>query len=287
MRKRTDILVLDASYLAWKAFHSGHRRKEEKPAVVGFLVSLIDLLEEFYPHQTAFCWDPSSSLNPPVTPSRVKAFPGYKARPEPTVEELARKQDARRQFIALRYSILPDLGFMNQLGQDLVEADDIIATIVRRNRNRKVTVISADADLLQLVDDCTYHNPNHGMSITRDMFKSAYGMEPRRWYMVKAIAGCSSDKIPGVEGIGERTALKYLRGELKKNDTKAIKIRENWQTVRKNIELTRLPHPDTKKVILRSDTIPEIRQVRRTFKRYHLRTLLKPEMWRRWEDIYR
>jgi 5'-3' exonuclease len=126
----------------------------------------------------------------------------------------------------LRKSLMPRLGFKNLFFQDGYEADDLIATTVMSHLpldNTRNVVISSDDDLLQLLGYCDLYSINKKQEMNLKAFQEKYGLsDPRTWAEVKTLAGCTSDKVPGLPGVGEKTAIKYLTGTLNpKNKTYA------------------------------------------------------------------
>ena len=134
-------------------------------------------------------------------------------RPDLTEWEKEEWEIAFDQFKQLRKRILPRIGFNNNHLQTGYEADDLIAKYVKDNAEELV-IASADNDLLQLLYFADFLNLSKNKLITSKSFFSEYGILPAQWGMVKQIAGCSSDNVKGIQGVGEITAIKYLKGEL-------------------------------------------------------------------------
>lgn len=80
-------------------------------------------------------------------------------------------------------------------------------------------------------------------AVTRKSFKRKYGIHPKQWATVKAIAGCSGDFVKGIEQVGETTALRYVRGELMESSKafKSIESREGQKIINRNLRLVSLP----------------------------------------------
>jgi len=108
-------------------------------------------------------------------------------------------------------------------------------------------IASSDDDLLQLLSPYTsIYNLGRKERYTEQKFIQDYGIQPQEWVEVKKIAGCSGDNVPGVPGVGEKTAIRYLRGELNP-DTKAYqKIEQGRKIIERNEDLVSLPFPGTK-----------------------------------------
>ena len=92
--------------------------------------------------------------------------------------------------------------------------------------------------------------------MTLQGFKKQYQIIPDQWGLVKCIAGCVTDEVPGIKGIGEKTVIKYLTGELKET-TKAFKKIEKQKTkyIKRNYPLVVLPLEGTDNFKLRKDKI--------------------------------
>lgn len=130
------------------------------------------------------------------------------------------------------------LGFASYLRYGL-EADDLFALYCEQRRETEdIIIASKDEDLYQLLhENVVMFDPKLKKIKDKKWFISEYRIQPEKWALVKAIGGCSSDKIPGIKGVGEKTALEYLRKELK-NDKK---IKENQSTIDFFLPLVLLP----------------------------------------------
>lgn len=239
-------LLLDVSYLCYRAFYSFKDLSHEavKTGVLyGFLKELETLSEEFQSNRLLFCFDKGAGI-------RKEIFPEYKMRrkQDKSPEELEIILEVGRQIELLRDEILPSLGFKNIFYQDGYESDDIMAFLARRleRANLFSVIVSADADMWQMISNhCECYDPKKRQKLTKKVFKSEYGIDPKDWWKVKMIAGCKSDEVPGIKGVGELTALKYLRGELKKDSKKYQEIRYHFKKDKslfiRNRKLVRLP----------------------------------------------
>jgi 5'-3' exonuclease len=131
--------------------------------------------------------------------------------------------------------------------QDGYEADDIIASVCDNTPAKdEVVVVSGDKDLLQLLSARVFvWQPTHRQVMTVKSFQDRYyGLHPQHWARVKAIAGCSTDDVPGVKGVGDATAAKFLMG-LKTNKADEIEAWLVSNQYRKNLDLVRLPYTGT------------------------------------------
>jgi len=242
-------LGFDCNYFAWRALHSGvgsmRNQNQGTGAILGLLNAVFFNAKHFGIDRPVFAFDSRKSY-------RKQIFPGYKDRPPKTVKDLEDRREVYRQIIELRKTILPSIGFKNIFQQTGLEADDILARLVRDNPKQFV-ILTADEDMLQLVDDCTWYSPSSKLLMNEKSFVKKYGIAPREWRRVKAIAGCTSDKIKGVVQVGEKTALKYLRGELEKDSIARMIIDDEKRLIKRNGKLVNLPHPKTKPMTIQED----------------------------------
>lgn len=170
-------------------------------AVYGFMNVLLSELEALAPEYAAVAFD----VHAPTF--RHKAFTDYKAGRHATPPELLMQFPyAKRLASAMGISVLEKEGF---------EADDILGTLARMGRENDVGtyILTGDRDSLQLIGDrCTVLLASNGGTQTFDgeRFYEKYGITPDRFVDMKALMGDSSDNIPGVPGIGEKTASKLI-----------------------------------------------------------------------------
>lgn len=220
-------LVLDANYLchrarwamkdlSWKGAPTG--------VIYGFLQTVLQLEERFQTDRIAFCFDSAVS-------KRQEIYPDYKAnrknRKPMTKEEQTFEKDFRREVMNLRNAYLPMIGFRNIYFQSGYESDDLIAAFCSLSipMSCEAVIVTADEDLFQCITGkVSVFNPQKHVRMTLQKFWSQYGITPDQWPQVKAIAGCSSDNIPGVPGIGQKTALQYIKCTLKEDSATERKI---------------------------------------------------------------
>lgn len=245
------MLIIDLHYIAWRAYHTtGSLSSNGKPTgvIYGVLRDLHSLMEMFPDPVIVIAADSKTSL-------RKKLFPGYKLRPEEKdpIERRARKE-AVEQILLLKRQILPALGFRNLFEFDGYEADDIMAELVLRKAHREPPVIvTGDEDMFQLLYHCDMYIPAKTQHYTFEDFLVEYpGMKPDQWSTYKALAGCSSDTVPGVVGVGPKTATQSILGTLpsgKKKD--AIAQAEKDGTLALMLKLVTLPFPGLPEMKLR------------------------------------
>lgn len=249
-------LVLDMHYLCHRAFHvmgaSGLGHGGTATSIIfSVLKSLGTLCEDLQSDRFVFCFDSKHKL-------REQMFPGYKqGRREKQRQQAGKYSAAERaahaaqmtdfhiQIQNLRNRLLPQAGFQNVLYQRGMEGDDLMAAFaLSRPKSEFVVLVTADNDLMQcLRNNVSLYNPTTRKVMDRDRFVGKWGIRPGKWARVKAISGCSSDSIPGIRGVGEATAAKYLRGQLDcgTKTYQAITSEEGVAMLARNLPLVRLP----------------------------------------------
>lgn len=221
-------LALDTGFLCWWHFH-GPARKDPDAAVGMALAEADNLCAHFQVprRRAAFLFDRGPYF-------RASIIPGYKAtrnaQERPPEEVEARKElRARMDALAVRlrqekkHPVLESAGY---------EADDHAAKLRECiPRTDRLIVCSADKDLHQLVSTRTdFFDPMRRNLYTLADFRAEWNLHPSDWPQVKAIAGCSSDDVPGVKGVGEKTAARFLTGQLNGMHKSHLAIREFLKT---------------------------------------------------------
>ena len=204
---REKFAVLDGSSLFFRAFYAlqlpPNARGIHTNAVHGFAMMLVKLLKELAPTQIVIAFDKSR------TTFRTALYPDYKGTRDKTPEELIAQ-------IPLLKELAQTLG-IPFLELDDYEADDIIGTLATQaaEGGTETVVVTGDRDALQLIrDGLTVVLTKKGISDTRAYdtaaFEEEYGFAPIRLIDMKGLMGDSSDNIPGVPGVGPKTATKLL-----------------------------------------------------------------------------
>lgn len=165
-------------------------------AVYGFMNMFFKMYSDIKPNCVAVAFD----MKAPTF--RHKIFSQYKGTRKPMPQEL-------RPQISLLKDVLKLMG-VKTIEQEGIEADDIIGTLAK-NSKAKVIIFTGDKDALQLVDEnIDVHFTKRGLTdveiYTSDNFKEKTGIEPWQIIQLKALMGDSSDNIPGIAGVGEKTA---------------------------------------------------------------------------------
>jgi len=200
------LYLVDASVFIFRAYYSvpveiADRDGNPVNAVHGFARFLAHLLERELPAQIAVAFDESLE-----TSYRNEIYPAYKANREPAPAEL------KRQF-ALCREVCTALG-LAQYGSSRYEADDIIGTLARRAQaaGMPVTIVSRDKDLTQLLSaDDTYWDAIADVRYRHADIEERFGATPERMADFLALMGDAVDNIPGVTGVGRKTAQKLLK----------------------------------------------------------------------------
>ena len=148
--------------------------------------------------------------------------------------------------------VLPKFGFKNNFIQTGMEADDVIAGITQ-NYKEEIVIISADQDLYQLLSPTvSMYSTKSKKLTTDDSFTEKYNITPKEWITVKQIAGCNTDNVTGILRVGEKTAIKYIKGALGEHTKAYNNIVQGSTIIERNEALVKLPFKGTK--------IPKIKQ---------------------------
>lgn len=241
---QNTLLVIDTSYLAHRAhwtcnglFHAG----QSTGMLYGFWCQLQKLLRMFDNARVVFAWDSKKSI-------RKDFFDDYKANRNDrifTAEEIQSKAEFRQQMEILQSEILEPLGFRNHIHANGYEADDIIASVCQWAQKKprqiaKTYIISSDHDMYQLLHLADIYQPHADKYVTAQDIKKVWDIEPTQWSDVLAIAGCDTDNVPGVFGVGFKTAAKYITGK-KIRPTQLSAIEKATKKIERNLRLVRLP----------------------------------------------
>ncbi|MFH1684757.1 MAG: hypothetical protein ABH983_00465, partial [Candidatus Micrarchaeota archaeon] len=284
-------ILVDCSCLAYKAlFTTGDLSQDQKRVgvIFGFIKQIFTIAKKFETNRFYFLWDSRNSY-------RKIHYPPYKSsrRKDMTEQQIIDMKDAFRQFDEIREILLPMMGFNNIYQQSGYEADDLIAHIAMRLPDETI-IASTDNDLLQLIHRdrfCPVSIYNFKGVTDEAKFKEAwYGLDPVKWAFVKAIAGCGSDEVEGISGVGEMSAAKYLVGILPDGKMKdKIESDEGKEIAKRNVPLVALPYSQGLKPIkifgLMDDDI-SVDKFKAIFGQYGFKSLLKEEEIERWSKSF-
>jgi len=202
-------MLLDGNSLAFRAFYALPAENFKTQgglttnAVYGFTAMLINLLRDEAPTHVAAAFDVSRQT------FRSDRYPEYKANRTATPDEFRGQIEITKEvLVALGITVLAEAGF---------EADDVIATLATQAdaAGFRVLVVTGDRDALQLVtEDVTVLYPRKGVSeltrFTPEAVLEKYGLTPRQYPDFAALRGDPSDNLPGIPGVGEKTASKWI-----------------------------------------------------------------------------
>jgi DNA polymerase-1 len=239
----TKLALLDGHSLAYRAFYAlppdlATPSGQVTNAVFGFTSMLIKLLDDEAPDAMAVAWDRREPT------FRSEKYPEYKATRE-SAPDLFRSQVPiiKEVLDALQIPQVSVAGF---------EADDVIATLVGDGRDLgyDVLVVTGDRDAFQLSStDVTVLYTKRGISdtvhATPAWIAERYGISPERYVEFAALRGDTSDNLPGVPGVGEKTAARLineyddLEGLFEDLDSMTPKLRENLVAARDQVILNR------------------------------------------------
>ncbi len=209
--KKPRLVLFDGNALVHRAFHAlplltVSKTGETVSAVYGFALMLLKVINELKPTHYAIAFD----MKGPTF--RHQLFPEYKAQRPPTPDELVNQLGRVRELVeAFRIPIFELEDY---------EADDVLGALSRQASDQGIdtTIITGDADIMQLVSPkvtVLYPKPRGSFSDTALYDEVAvnqkYGVSPRQIADFKGLVGDPSDNIPGVPGVGEKTALKLLQ----------------------------------------------------------------------------
>ncbi len=274
---------MDGHSLCYRAFYAiqnlTNSKGEPTNAIYGFVTMLRKILEEQKPDHVAICFDRKEPT------FRHKQYKEYKAHRKPMPEELVSQIEPIKEFCRIsNIAILEKAGY---------EADDLIGTLAKQGKKEgyEVFIITGDKDAFQLVDEKIKILQPHKENLVYDTEKVRErfsGLGPDKVVDILALMGDASDNIPGVPGIGEKTAIKLMqefgsvsvlleRFEEIASEKQRQKIRENVDDLKLSQSLATI---DTD-VPLEIDwdaicvTAPDQAALAEFYKHYEFRGLLK------------
>lgn len=198
-----DIYLIDGNSYVYRAFYAirGLTNSKGFPtnAIYGFTNMLLKIIREKKPDGIAISFDT------PEPTERHRIFKDYKAhRPEPPSDLVMQLPSIREMISGFNIRVFEMPGY---------EADDIIGTIAKKvaGKDVHVYIVTADKDMLQLVDkNIKIYDPAKDRVLGADYVKTKFGFGPERITEFMALTGDASDNIPGIKGVGEKTAKELL-----------------------------------------------------------------------------
>jgi len=232
---KSKLFLIDANSVIYRAFFAIRNLStsygQPTGAILGFVNALNKILKSNQPDYLAICFDVSKDT------FRKKEFSDYKINRPPMPDGLVSQFPIIKEIISsYKFSCLEKEGF---------EADDVIATIVEKFKNKEleIVIVSSDKDILQLVGNAVFvlnpYKEDEGLTYDEKAVSERFGVQPDRISDILSLMGDASDNIPGVRGIGEKTAIELVKQfgsveDLIKN-IEEIKQEKLRQTIQDNI----------------------------------------------------
>ncbi|MDR1862156.1 MAG: hypothetical protein LBQ41_03990 [Candidatus Ancillula sp.] len=251
------LLLIDGSYAMYRAYYGynvdSFRKKDGTPSncIYGIAKTLLALIQEDPPTHLAICFDH------PVKGRRKELLPQYKEGRTATPDEL------KAQFAEVKKLLA--VAKITALEVERLEADDIIATLATRaeQKNWEVKIFSSDKDMYQLISSkTTILRPSSAKSggsgrsgsrfdkLTPESFEQKYGFAHEKYPDFAALVGEQADNIPGVPGVGPKTATKWIQEYATLDDILesseaiggkvGVALKESAQQVRLNRKINQL-----------------------------------------------
>ncbi len=277
------LFLIDGNSFCYRAFYAiqglTNSKGEPTNAIYGFVTMMRKLVSDHKPEHIAICFDPKGKT------FRHEQYQDYKAHRKPMPDELVSQVEPIKEFCRLsRFAIYEKPGF---------EADDVIGTIAvaAKKMGMETFIVTGDKDAFQLVDDRIKVLQPHKDNLIYDIegVKKKYGgLGPEKIVEILALMGDASDNIPGVPGVGEKTALKLMRRfgsvenllkNLEEISSEKIRssIKENEQDLRLSLTLAAIDTSVPVEIDWESLKLGEPDEAGLTefFRRYEFRGLLK------------
>lgn len=208
--KRKKLAIIDGKSVFYRGYYAlpNLSTKEGVPTggVYGFASMALELIKKLQPDYVAVAWDkPKTNIR-----KRLKLYPQYKAGRKPAPPDFYTQIPILHELLEAFHWPLYEL--------DDYEADDIMGALAvqARKKKMKTMLITSDLDSLQLINgDVKVYALKRGFSNIEEFhpesFTAKYGLQPEQFLDLKALKGDSSDNIPGVPGVGEKTATELLQ----------------------------------------------------------------------------
>lgn len=186
---------------------------EHVGGITGFLLSLGARIRAYNPTRVLMVFDGKGG-----SAKRKKIFPDYKAGRSgiTKLNRLAGYEDLEDQDKSMKHQFATVVEYLQMLPLDVcyidyIEADDVIAYAANHIFKKEVNIVSSDRDFLQLIDDrISVWAPTKKKMYNEQVLLDEYGISAKNFLLYRMIEGDTSDKIPGVSGIGKKTLLKHF-----------------------------------------------------------------------------
>jgi len=249
--------------------------------VFGFLKSLLMLSKQFESNRFAFAWDSRRSIR--------KIWQASYKEDRKKDRDIGKQLEDFQQFDLLRRTVLPWFGFKNIFLRSGFEGDDVIAEICKSNPDEEMAIVSSDNDLWQLLTDRHFmFDMRKKKAYTKKDFVREWKLQPEDWVRVKSIAGCNGDNVPGIPGVGNVTAVKYLKGDLPQEGKVYKNIEQAFEdgTVERTRNLVEIPFPGLGSIPLLNGEVFRTKDFFDICDRYGFRSLVAQQpVWRDYFDM--
>ncbi len=204
------LVVIDGKSVFYRGYYAmpNLSTKDGTPTggVYGFAVMALEIIKRLKPNYVAVAWDKRHTN----IRSRLALYPQYKGNRKPAPPDFYEQ-------VPILMDLLDSLGWPMYEADDY-EADDLMGAFAKQAGEKGIEsyLVSSDLDLLQLVNKHTHiYTLKKGLTnieeFSEESFFEKYGVDAHQWVDVKALKGDSSDNIPGVAGVGEKTALELIK----------------------------------------------------------------------------
>ena len=199
------LVIIDGNSIMYRSFYAlpllANSEGEYSNAVYGFAMQIINIIQNIKPKYMVVAFDAGKHT------FRNDLYDGYKATRKPMPDELRSQIEPLKNMLKLMNITVVE--------KDGIEGDDVIGIISKRFLDTETIIVTGDRDSFQLVDDVTsVYFTRKGTSDVKIMdtkaLKDEYGVTPKQFIDLKALQGDSSDNIPGVAGIGPKTATELI-----------------------------------------------------------------------------
>ena len=207
---KSTLVIIDGKSVFYRGYYAmpNLSNKEGLPTggIYGFSVMALEVIKRLKPNHVAVAWDkPKTNIR-----RRRQMYPGYKANRKPAPDDFY-------QQIPYLMELIDALGW-HMFELDDYEADDIMGSLALKasKENINTYLVTSDLDMLQLISPTVHvyvlkQGLSHIEQFSPDSFEDKYGIKTEQFLDFKALKGDSSDNIPGVAGIGEKTAINLLQ----------------------------------------------------------------------------
>jgi len=280
------LMLLDCNGLCHALKHATKNlsyRGQRTGILFGFIKMLLKLQEAIKADEWVFAWDSSKGY------LRQKECPQYKAnrKADKTEEEKKLDEISYPQFNTLRGQLLEDLGFGNILCFDGFESDDIMAAA--SFEKAEIWIVTRDKDLYQcLKENVSIYDPIGEKPYRLSDLAGQWSCSPDEWVQAMAIAGCDTDNVKGVSGVGMKTAIKFVQGRLAPESKACASIYSSVDMGERNFNLVSLPHPALPKFKIKQSKIrPTAGRMLAVAYKYGMGSLTSVQFKSRWEEAFK